>query len=395
MDHSKDSSLLLKHLVEFINTDEVNKGGSPSSWRKLEKEYGRAIYREVLFLFTQTEFDENEAKRLWFKILDHHQEMQDALGRNPGLLVSISDYIINIKPKLKNLVLVDIYRLLQKERSALIDDLTGLYNRRFFNQVLRKELENSKRSGQPFSLLILDVDNFKEYNDKNGHRAGDDALVDLARILTENSRTIDHLVRYGGEEFVMILPRSEKDQAIQAAERYRRAVRDHEFQGQEKMPEKNLTATIGLAVYPSDAREGLELFELADEALYMGKKYGRNMVMPWGRSKRRYARFPIIMDILLGRPMDGEEVLNSSTTMDLSMGGALCYSNEPVPEDEVLSVSMESRKGGGTLNLKARVVRLIEDFDGQGGYYLGLSFNIDTTEQRKILESLIRKKAAA
>ncbi len=164
-----------------------------------------------------------------------------------------------------------------KELSAR-DDLTGLFNRRHFFDNLEKEIQRARRYRRVFSLLMLDLDDFKGYNDTHGHLRGDDALKEVARLLLANSRRADVVGRFGGEEFVVLLPEINKQGAAVVAEKMRAAVEQYSFFGRETQPGGRLTVTLGLVTYPVDSEEGLELVDLADRALYAGKQQGGNRV---------------------------------------------------------------------------------------------------------------------
>lgn len=164
-----------------------------------------------------------------------------------------------------------------KELSAR-DDLTGLFNRRHFFDNLEKEIQRARRYRRVFSLLMLDLDDFKGYNDTHGHLRGDEALKEVARLLLANSRRADVVGRFGGEEFVVLLPEVNKQGAAVVAEKMRAAVEQYSFFGRETQPGGRLTVTLGLVTYPVDSEDGLELVDLADRALYAGKQQGGNRV---------------------------------------------------------------------------------------------------------------------
>lgn len=161
---------------------------------------------------------------------------------------------------------------------ANTDGLTKLYNHRFFQETINKEMELAKKNKTPLSLLIVDIDYFKHYNDLFGHQAGDQLLKDLANILKTQIRQKDFIARYGGEEFTIIIPGQESDYASEVAERLRSKVEEFPFFGREQQPDKRVTVSIGIASYPKNAATKEELIKLADEALYKAKGSTRNKV---------------------------------------------------------------------------------------------------------------------
>jgi len=149
---------------------------------------------------------------------------------------------------------------------AVRDGLTGLFNRRYFNELITIEVNRLRRSPALLSLLMLDIDNFKNYNDTKGHPAGDDLLKQVAKILKSSVRSIDMVCRYGGEEFIIILPQTDKTAAKIIAERVRVQIELY-------LP---TTVSIGISTYPEDASEIEPLIKKADNALYQAKQSGKN-----------------------------------------------------------------------------------------------------------------------
>lgn len=162
---------------------------------------------------------------------------------------------------------------------SITDELTGVYNRRYFNGRFDRETQHAKRYNRPLSVVMIDIDHFKNYNDLNGHLMGDDVLRKVARILQSNIRRSDVLARYGGEEFVILLPEISKEKAYQAAEKLRQSVEVAPFEGEDKQPRGTVTISAGLATFPDDAGDPVQLLDLADQALYAAKAGNRNRVI--------------------------------------------------------------------------------------------------------------------
>lgn len=161
------------------------------------------------------------------------------------------------------------------------DPLTGLFNRRYFFDYFEKEVERVKRHKHHSSLILIDVDYFKNFNDKNGHLLGDEALKTVARILSDNCRVADVIARFGGEEFIIILQETGKAKAVAVAEKIRQAIEDEPVAGEENQPGAKLTATLGVSSMPDDAVFASEIVDCADKALYLGKTMGRNIVVSY------------------------------------------------------------------------------------------------------------------
>jgi len=163
---------------------------------------------------------------------------------------------------------------------AIMDSLTGVFSRRYSIDRLYEELERSKKFKYRFSFLMIDIDHFKDYNDKFGHLVGDAVLKETAETIKENVRQIDLVGRYGGEEFLVILPETDKDQAKFAAERIRQAVQIQPIKAYDE--DLKVTISIGISTFPDDSQEALALIEKADTALYQAKQTGRNKICIYG-----------------------------------------------------------------------------------------------------------------
>jgi diguanylate cyclase (GGDEF)-like protein len=168
------------------------------------------------------------------------------------------------------------------ESLAITDEMTQLYNRRHFGDTLEKEMRRSMRDGRPLSLLLLDLDHFKEFNDRWGHTEGDSELTRVASIVMKNVRTTDSAFRYGGEELAVLLPSCPKSQALPVAEKIRAAVNARPTRATAtEVP--FTTVSVGIATFPEDGEAGRALVDAADAALYAAKAQGRDRVVVAGQ----------------------------------------------------------------------------------------------------------------
>jgi diguanylate cyclase (GGDEF)-like protein len=163
---------------------------------------------------------------------------------------------------------------------ATRDGLTGLYNYRYFQEALSREVARSSRHGKPLCLILLDLDSFKNYNDGHGHQMGDDVLRGIGEILHRRIRKSDIAARYGGEEFVVLLAEVGREQSMQVAEGLREEIAGHPFPGRETQPLGVVTASFGVAFFPEDGTDPATLIREADRAMYRAKQAGRNRVHP-------------------------------------------------------------------------------------------------------------------
>ncbi len=196
------------------------------------------------------------------------------------VLIEISSNIFKEGDRYLNVYMIrDISRAaeLQKKlyRQAVTDHLTGLYNRRYCEEVLKSEFKRASRYKRPFSVVVIDIDGFKQANDLYGHYFGDEVLLETRDVFEETSRNLDILCRYGGDEFVMILPETAKEGAIDVAER----VRSRFVEKCKKRDERvRLSLSIGLATFPEDGKDEKCLLEMADRRMYNSKGKGGNVV---------------------------------------------------------------------------------------------------------------------
>jgi diguanylate cyclase (GGDEF)-like protein len=171
------------------------------------------------------------------------------------------------------------------EYQTQVDSLTGLFNRRAFEKKIHEEFERSRRYHNPLSVLILDIDNFKTINDTYGHHGGDAALVKISETFREKTRQTDFPSRYGGEEFVLVLPETDQDNALQVASKIHEAIRSCAF-GTTTRP---YTLTVSIGVSSTSARfysDWHEMVDNADQALYLAKNTGKDRIETWDPEKK-------------------------------------------------------------------------------------------------------------
>ncbi len=178
--------------------------------------------------------------------------------------------------------LSDYYEQSEQMRElSITDPLTGLFNRRYFDIRLDEESQRAKRYGLPMSLVLLDIDNFKLFNDSEGHLAGDYILKEIAAVMSAAVRANDILVRFGGEEFVILMPQTSKEDALRVSERIRKNVREQIPLSWSKFPAKQITISAGISMYPDCGGLKDHLIRCADKALYKAKIQGKDRICVW------------------------------------------------------------------------------------------------------------------
>jgi len=215
--------------------------------------------------------------------------LKDMESKIKGLELGVDDYLV--KPINMHELRARINALIKKKayldklktgyesavHSAITDRLTGLYNSAYFHYFLENEIKRSERHHHPVALIMMDIDDFKLCNDSMGHLAGDEILKQFGRLIGENIRDIDLGVRYGGEEFAIVMPYTDMKGTIKSAERIKRLIKDHSFII-DAFPPAKLTVSMGIAVYPSDAVTITDLIKGADTALYGAKNCGKDSI---------------------------------------------------------------------------------------------------------------------
>jgi diguanylate cyclase (GGDEF)-like protein len=214
----------------------------------------------------------------WYLIVEQDQTQALEAARlglfgNIGIGVIVTILVIGLV-----VIVVNLY-ISKLEETANRDELTGLYNRRKMDEILSREIAFSKRYGEPLSLMMMDIDYFKSVNDSYGHHAGDHYLVEFAKVLREEVRLVDYVGRWGGEEFIILLPKTNVEQAKGLAERLRYAVEVIQIESGRGLISR--TVSIGIASAQSGKMDVDEIIRHADEAMYRAKQQSGNCVVVW------------------------------------------------------------------------------------------------------------------
>ena len=262
--------------------------------------------------------------------------------------MALLSYFLDIRPMLKSPAVIELSLLENARNFAFRDSLTGLFNYRFFREFLPRELWRADQYNNPLSLIVIDVDDFKIYNDRHGHEEGNVALARIAELLEKALRKVDIAVRYGGEEFVLILPSTPKTGAEQVAERVREVMENEPMRGGDR-----LTVSLGIATYPADADNGQELLRQADRAMYLAKANGKNQVELYGQDRRSYAR---VRAALSGDFREMSPEIHPLETIDLSGGGLRFASEKAMPVGALVDVQLLVSGTEKNLHLAGRVI---------------------------------------
>ncbi|MBN2351368.1 MAG: GGDEF domain-containing protein [Spirochaetales bacterium] len=267
-----NNEIFTTEFISGIAGDRVLDKTQKSLYEKLLRESGGDLYVNLLFYITHQVFENDKAKTLWEEILVHKKHLSRVLKRNVEISVATLDYLTNIKDEMRNPKLIGEAFIGKIAEMASIDGLTKLYNRQYLHVKIDEELRRHDRYGVTFSLLMIDIDDFKKANDTRGHQYGDGVLTRLSGLLDGALRDLDVCSRYGGEEFVIILPHTDGAEAEEIAERIRAAV-EEQFKN-----DMQITVSVGLSNCPNSATTMKGMIKKADDALYESKRRGKNRV---------------------------------------------------------------------------------------------------------------------
>ncbi len=245
----------------------------PSLLDSFIQKYGNQFYKRCIFSLTHISISEKLAETTWEEIVTHRIYLNGMLHRDVGLKVAAIDYLENIANIRYDMTSFETTKADNIAKIATTDRLTGLYMRDIFNEMLEKEFQLFLRQGQSLALMMIDVDDFKHYNDTYGHQGGDTVLKTMGEVLQHTVRKSDIGCRYGGEELVVIMPQTDHQTAMEVAERVRSKIEKIDLDG------KHVTVSIGVSQATSSMKSSKTLLKLADDALYQAKNRGKNRVI--------------------------------------------------------------------------------------------------------------------
>ncbi len=374
--------MLLRHsVIQQINEYSGDDEALLQAVDRLVQEEGESVLPVVLNVFTQLDFNNEEAREIWNDLLRHRRDMSTTLGRPVKLVTAVCDYFLTVRKSFKNPKVVELKLFEEAHHNSKCDPMTGLFNRSYLADALSGEISRSKRQGSEFSMIFLDLDNFKDVNDRYGHLAGDLVLTRIADMIRSEKRIEDTVARYGGEEIVMLLPGTSKVNALVKAERIRHKVESNVFSHMKKS--FRVTVSAGVASYPKDATTGMELMDCADKALYRAKAGGKNRIELYSSEKRQFVRVDFSGPVKVRelRNMDRSTAFIGKSK-DLSLSGILFESEKPVELGSRLQLEIPIPSPSDPIIVIGSVVRL-ESFDDH--YEVGISFvQMDRKERDEI-----------
>lgn len=377
---------LRESIIEFMKNHGQDEEKFLEELERIALSEGDLVFPVLLNVFTQLDFNRDEAKGIWEGILKHRKEMSDSFKRQVNLLTAICDYFLTIRKSFHYPKVVELKVFEEANYFSKCDSLTGLYNRGYFEDSLNGEISRARRYQTEFSILFMDLDDFKSINDSMGHLAGDFVLKKVANLITHEKREEDVVARYGGEELVIILPETNKVNTIIKAERIRKKIQDMPlvFDGKET----KITISGGVATFPQDAQEANALIKCADQALYRAKSEGKNRICLFSTDKRQYVRVDFAGEVKvrpLGKWVGQSQVFAKSK--DLSLSGILFESKAPMEIGTKIQLEISIPSLDNPIILVGTVVR-VEVFENH--YDVGVCFVQLQGADRRELSSFLK-----
>ena len=300
----------------------------------VEHETDSDFYSRLIAALMNVELDETDARDRFADLLDHHRQLETRVARRIDLRVAAMDYLVLHPDVVQSPTIIDHAMLRLAQRLAAVDELTGLFNRRFLETYLTKELNRARRYDQVFSVLFLDLDNFKHINDLHGHAVGDRVLAGLGKQITELLRNEDFAARYGGEEFTIVLPQTTTDGAAVFGERLRTSMSKLDL-----IPGTQVSFSAGVATYPRHGLSVEQLLGRADAALYEAKLSGKDRIVVSSAENRASTRY--VADFPAVAYMGSAEV-GPLRLCDVSEDGYSLVSDDKLKPGQMLRIHVYS-----------------------------------------------------
>ncbi len=384
---AKDQAMQIQSEInKLILKESCDREKFLKSAKSLEDHFGAAIYSSLLFTTAHLDFKEKTAKKHCLALFTHWRKMSQQMKRKVDFRVAALDYFMAIHRGIKNPMIIEIKIFKKAQMEIKVDELTQLYNYRYFMYSLNQEVKRSNRYNSPLTLVFFDVDDFKHYNDINGHHAGNKSLKMLSQILKSGVRDVDIAARFGGEEFALLLPETNKEGGMVISERIRKKIQESPFFNAELQPLKRFTISGGLATLNVDAKTASDLIKKADHALYRAKAYGKNQMSLNTDDRRIFER---IRASISGRLTVATDMGDIFIVQDISEGGLLFHYHKALSVGTVMHLTLNVPGMRNQIDCKAKV-RRIKELKKDKKYEIGAQISRIPQGEKKALKSFIR-----
>ncbi|THB63264.1 MAG: diguanylate cyclase [Spirochaetaceae bacterium] len=304
-----------EQILGILDEDAENEEFLLGKFNRLHDSSGDGFFVDLFRILVNLEFDAQAAAEHWQNIMLRKKDLSQKVGREVHFRVAMLDYFFCENKRVRNPKIIEIKLFEKTLRVAMIDELTRVFNRRYYDEIIERELKRARRYGRDLSLAVIDIDDFKLFNDESGHAAGDKILASFGSLLGVSFRKEDVVCRYGGEEFVVVMPETDSRTAYEVLERFRVKMRSADFLNM-------VTFSCGVASFPAHAEDEDELFIKADKAMYIAKANGKDRVAVYGKDRRVHRRIDMACSIVLSRHLSAEELRDPGMAAIGSFGSA-------------------------------------------------------------------------
>lgn len=347
------------------------------------------LYSMIINFLTGLDVSEEESRDHYFKILDHKFSLSDKLERDIGFRVAALDYLFNCNRILRNPKFVEIEFFEKILALSKEDTKLCCYNMNYFEGAVKNEIKRADRYNQSLSLILLDLDDFKGINDRYGHLFGDRVLERFVDAVKANLRSEDVLARYGGDEFIILLPQTGRVGARTMAERIRHRLIEYFNDREFVLTKAEVKFSAGISTFPFDAEDYESLVDCADKALYKSKFLGKNMIYDYLESeraagavagdKRQTARFAVQNTSAVDLMSDSSLVGVDGRIVNISAHGAFIecscnLSGNLMARPMKIILKKLGERGFGGLHIRGNIVRVNNETQTLK-FYLALKFD--------------------
>lgn len=316
----------------------------------------KAVCRMILSNVVSLQLSDSDVLSLWDSILNHKHKLSVQLGRPAGFRMAAYDHLCGEQKLIDTPIIVDSREYEQLISESQTDFKTGIFNARTLYRQIDQEIKRSRRYGFVFSLLLMDLDNFKKFNDTLGHLAGDILLEEIAAILKQNLRAIDIPARFGGDEFGILFPQTLRKNALDISRRIMRHVNQMvKSKFQSRIP---VSMSGGIVMYPFNGDNTRTLLAEADKILYEAKARGKNRILAFNE-KRQFPRFPCSLPVHF--QIDGQAKDLAGEVRNISKQGLLISTTQATPLKDIIGrrISMDVSLSGRHHHVQANIAREI------------------------------------
>jgi diguanylate cyclase (GGDEF)-like protein len=354
-----------------------------SELNDIVEEYRHVACQVIFQVMADLHLNRDEAMTCWQEVKLHALWLNKQVGRPLPLIAIICDYLsTHMSQLIRNPKLTSHEHFDSLVNHSTIDSLTGLFNRNCFNDTLTHLLALTQREDSELSLVFLDLDDFKFINDTYGHQVGDLVLHKFGKLLSNSIRQSDIALRYGGEEFVILMPNTGYKDALMLSNRIRSKVKEKVFL--ENGSKLHISISGGLAVYPTHAKTSDELIYSADSALYRAKGAGKNNIKVFKNENRHYLRVPLVKKIKVKEINFDGATIQEATSQNISFGGVSFETSQHYCVNNSIQIAIKFNGENPTL-MFGTVVRVDEISEKSFTIAVSFSFgDIEKMAKRKI-----------